>query len=232
VGPITSTDPTDRGALTVLHPLLGYDGAAATFLVTLLDKTKVMDASYSRYPSLYTSGAAGVTTTPAAISGAVKNDTAPPQLFAYRGMGASGNTLAGSGMFTRTSVRVTIPGLGSQDWTFDQHADRWVLTSGGPRVRVANLVIQTVPYKSISVNSKHGITASEAQVVGGGRAEVFSGSVSGSSGGTGALGTWSKPHSGLLTNYFDSSGSPMAFAPGPTWVILAPPGTTVTTSGR
>src|SRR5487761_1456913 len=232
VGPITTTDPTDRGVLTVLHPLLGYDGAAATFFVSMLDKSKVMDVGYSRHPSLYRSGTAGLTTTPLAISRAVSGDTAPPPLFAYRGMGASGNSLASSGLLTRTGVRVSIPGLGTEDWTFDQHANRWVMVSGGPRVRVANLVIQTVGYKSIGVNPRHGIRVQEAQVVGSGRAEVFSGSVSGSSGGTGALGTWSKPHSGLLTNYFDSGGSPMAFSPGPAWVILAPPGTKVSTSGR
>ncbi len=232
VGPITTTNPTDRAALDVLHPLLGYDGTAATFLVTMLDKTKVIDASYSRHPSLYTSGAAGLTTTPAAISRGVTGGTAPPPLYAYRGTGVGGDTLAAAGEFARTSVRVSIRGLRTQDWTFDQHANRWRMTRGGPAVQVANLIIQTVPYSTVKVSGKRGITLSAAQVVGTGRAEVFSGAVSGSSGGAGASGTWSKPHSGLVTNYFDSSGSPMALDPGPTWVTLAPPGTRVSTSGR
>jgi hypothetical protein len=97
---------------------------------------------------------------------------------------------------------------------------------------VANLVIQSVSYKTINVSAKRGISASSAQVLGSGKAEVFSGSVHGSSGGTGASGTWDKPHDSLLTNYFSSSGAPMAFDPGPTWVILAPPGTAVSTSGH
>ena len=231
VGPITSTDPTDRGALSVLHPLLGYSGAAAPFLVTMLDKSKVKDAGDAHYASAYQSGSGGLTTTPQAISAAVRGDTAPPPLFFYRGSGTGGSALASHGQFTATSASVSIPGHSTEQWTFQPHSDRWALTSGGPAVQVANLVVQMVSYKTITLNARHGVTVPDAQVVGGGKAEVLSGSVSGGSAGTGAQGTWSKPHSGLVTNYFDSSGSLMAFTPGPTWVILAPPGTKVSTSG-
>ena len=55
--------------------------------------------------------------------------------------------------------------------------------------------------------------------------------VSGTWSSTAATGTWSKPHTSDLTNYFDTSGAPMAFLPGPTWIILAPPGTHVSTGG-
>ena len=64
-----------------------------------------------------------------------------------------------------------------------------------------------------------------------GRAEVLSGSVGGNGGGTAATGTWAKTHIRDVTNYLEDKGSPMAFQPGPTWIILAPPGTTVSTSG-
>src|SRR5262245_33732953 len=40
VGPVTATQPADRQALTVLHPVLAYSGAAP-FVVKLLDKSKV-----------------------------------------------------------------------------------------------------------------------------------------------------------------------------------------------
>jgi hypothetical protein len=42
--------------------------------------------------------------------------------------------------------------------------------------------------------------------------------------------TWRKPGAGDLTNFTDSQGGPLAFAPGRTWIILAPPGTEVATS--
>lgn len=226
VGPITSTNPTDRETLAVLHPLVGYDGSAAPYFVRLLDSTKIIDAGYTTHASLYATSAAGVTTTAQAISGAVRG-TAPPAIFQYRGADTGSSTLASTGVSRPSSVTLTIPGLGTQDWSFDASTDRWVLKSGGPSVQVANLVIQDVSYKTVHVNPRHGIVVAAASVTGTGRAEVFSGSISGGSGGTAASGTWSKPHTTSLTNYFDSSGSPMAFLPGPTWVILAPPGTRV-----
>jgi len=46
-----------------------------------------------------------------------------------------------------------------------------------------------------------------------------------------APGIWSKPHLNQLTDYADGNGYPMAFQPGPTWVIFAPKGTRFTTTG-
>jgi hypothetical protein len=59
--------------------------------------------------------------------------------------------------------------------------------------------------------------------------EVLSGRAGGS--GMAAGGTWSKPHVKQLTDYYDKNGYLMAFQPGPTWVIFAPKGTRVSTSG-
>ena len=226
-GPVTTTEPADRLVLAVLHPLLGYDGAALPYFVKLLDnpKGKVTDAGYARYPSSYTATSLGVNTSPEAILKAVSGDTAPPPLFQYRGAASGDSTLASTGEWKPSSVQVTIPGEGIEQWSFSTHSGRWTLTSGGPRVQVANLVVERVPYRQISVNRRHGITVANAEVAGSGRTEVFSGSASG---GTAASGTWSKPHTGSVTNYFDSGGSLMAFQPGPTWVILAPPGTVST----
>lgn len=233
VGPITTTSPTDREALAVLHPVVGYDGAAAGFIIKLLDATKVIDAGYAGHPSLYTSAADGLTTTPQTLAQGVKGGTAPPPMFQYRGSGSGTSLLAARGVSRPTGVSLTIPGLGTQNWSFDSHSDRWSLTSGGPAVQVANLVVQDVSYKTVNINPKHGITVAAAEITGGGKAEVFSGSASGStSSGTAASGIWSKPHVSSVTNFFTSNGTTlMSFLPGPTWVILAPPGTQVATSG-
>jgi Protein of unknown function (DUF3048) C-terminal domain/Protein of unknown function (DUF3048) N-terminal domain len=231
-GPVTETQPSDRSILAVLHPLLGYDGAALPYFLKPLDSTnsKVTDAGYARYPSAYTAAADGVTTSPRSIMKAVSGDTAPPQLFRYRDATDGISTLAANGVWRPKTVRVTIPGEATQDWSFSSSTDRWTQTSGGPKVQVANLVVQKVPYKQISVNRRHGISLPNAEVTGTGGAEVISGTAGGGSGGTAATGTWSKPHAGSVTNYLDSSGSLMAFQPGPTWVILAPPGTQVSTT--
>jgi len=231
VGPITGTQPADRAALAVLHPLIGYDGATAGYFVKILDKSKkIRDEGFASHPSLYTAAAQGITASTRKISGAARGVPAPPPLFQYQGPGAG--ALAATGVFRLTSVRLSIPGSGTQEWSFSSHADRWTLTRGGPKVAVSNLVVQTVPYKQITVNRRTGVVVSNAQVIGTGRAEVFAGSAPGGSGGSAAIGTWSKPRSDDVTNYFDASKSPMAFTPGPTWIVLAPSGTHVSTSGE
>jgi Protein of unknown function (DUF3048) C-terminal domain len=229
-GPITGTQPTDGAAVSVLHPLIGYDGGLVPYFVSSLDKSTLKDAGYSRYPALYTQGSQGLTVSTQTIMNTVTGETAPPPLFEYRGADSGTSTLAATGLSRPTTVQVTIPGNGTQTWTFDQGADRWILTSGGPRVEVANVVVQTVAYKQLG-NAHAGLTTESAQLVGSGHAEVLSGSVSGGSGGTAASGTWSRPHLGKVTVYLDSSAAPMAFQPGPTWIVLAPSGTQVSTSG-
>jgi hypothetical protein len=231
VGPITSTLPADRGILALVHPVVGYNGAATPYIPKLLDKARITDASYAHDPALYTSEPSGLTTSTLAVAGLGHKDTAPPPLFAYRGTGAADNTLATHGQSRPRSATVTLPGLGTQDWTFDSRTDRWMLTSGGPAVQVANVIVQTVSYSTDVLNAKRGTSVPVIGLTGSGRAEVLSGSVAGGSGGTAASGTWSRLRNGQVTNYFDSSGSPMAFQPGPTWVILAPAGARVSTSG-
>ena len=231
VGPITGTQPTDRALLPVVHPVVGYDGAATNYLIRLFDKTRITDAGYSHDPALYTTGPAGAATSTRAFAGVGSKDTAPPPLFTYRGTGSAGTTLAANGQSRPSSASVTIPGLSTQHWTFDSRTDRWTLTSGGPRVQVANLVIQTVGYSTHVLNVRRGTSVPVLHVTGSGRAEVLSGSAGGGRGGTAASGTWSRLHTGQVTNYFDSSGKPLAFQPGPTWVIFAPTGTQVSTSG-
>lgn len=231
-GPVTTTQPADRQILAVLHPLLGYDGAALPYFLKLLDNgsSKTIDAGYSRYASAYTATSTGVSTSPQALVNAVSGNTAPPPLFPYRSAASGVRTLASTGVFRPTSVGVTMPGEAAEDWTFSSHTDRWTLTSGGPQVSVANLVVQRVSYKDIGVNRRHGIVLPNPNVTGSGGVEVFSGSTSGDSGGTAASGTWSKPHTSSVTNFFDSSGHQMAFQTGPTWIIFAPPGTQISTS--
>jgi hypothetical protein len=230
-GPVASTQPSDVEVLSVLHPLLGYDGAAAPYFVTSLDKSKVKDAGYGSHPSFYTTGAQGLTASTSTIASGISGDTAPPPLFAYRGASTGASTLATTGVSRPTGVQITIRGQGTEEWSFDQGADLWKQTSGGPAAEVANLIVQMVPYKTIGVNAKAGITMQSAQVIGSGKVEVLSASAAGGTGGTVAAGTWSKPHFGEITNYLDSSGAPMDLQPGPTWVLLAPPGTQVSTSG-
>ena len=221
VGPVTSIRPTDGQALSMLHPLTSYDGGTSSF-ISELDATKIIDDGYAGHASLYSAGPGGLTVSTAALAAAGRSDTPPPELFYYRQPGAS---LASAQETHPASVRVEIPGQPTQQWNFDARADRWVETSGGPRVSVANLVVQVVSFKTVYLNRKYGETAQSARVIGKGPATVFSGTAPGGSGGTAAAGSWAKPGLTAVTNYFDAAGAPMTFEPGPTWIVLAPAGT-------
>lgn len=230
VGPITGTQPSDAQAISVLHPLAGYNGGTAIF-VKILDHSAITDVGYASHPLVYRATSQGLTGSTTAALHRVPGKGAPPPLFRFSGQGSGGSPLATTGVSHPASVRVTIPGYGQETWSFSSRSHRWTLERGGPRVAVANLVVQLVAYKQSFVSHRYGITVPTPVLIGTGRAEVFSGSAGGSQG-IAAVGHWSKPHIGEVTNYFDDTGYPMAFQPGPSWVILAPPGTGISTSGN
>jgi Protein of unknown function (DUF3048) C-terminal domain/Protein of unknown function (DUF3048) N-terminal domain len=228
VGPLTSTQPTDGQALSVLRPLFGYDGSTPVFTKEL-HHTDVTDLGFATHPALYAKAGGGVTASTRAVQRAVHGSGAPPQIFYYRGEGAQTSVLATAHLSRPTAAKVTIPGYGTESWAYASRTGLWALTTGGPKVQVANVVVQMVPYKQTVVSHKAGTTVPSARLIGTGTVQVLSGSAGGS--GTAAPGTWSKPHLNQLTDYIDGNGYPMAFQPGPTWVIFAPKGTRLSTSG-
>jgi hypothetical protein len=230
VGPVTSTRPTDGQLLSVLHPLTGYDGGTSSFVSTL-DATKIVDVGYAGHASLYAAGSGGLTVSTAALAAGQSDGPPPglpPGLLSYR---PAGGSLASAQQTNPTSVRVEVPGQPAEQWSFDSRADRWVETAGGPRVSVANLVVQIVSFKTVYLSHRYGLTAQSPVAVGKGAVTVFSGTAAGGSGGTAAAGTWSKPGVAAVTNYFDAASEPMNFAPGPTWIALAPAGTRTSQAG-
>jgi Protein of unknown function (DUF3048) C-terminal domain len=228
IGPVAATLPIDGQALSVLHPLTGYDGGTAAF-ISVLDATKIVDVGYPGHASLYASGSDGLTVSTAAVAAAGRSDGAPPPLFSYR---APGEPLASARVTHPASVRVDVPGQPELRWDYDVKAGRWRQSAGGPRVSAANLVVQIVAFKTVYLSRKYGQTTQSARVIGTGPATVFSIASPGTaSGGSAAAGTWAKPGLAAVTNYFDASHLPMDFAPGPTWIVLAPAGTRIIQAG-
>jgi len=221
VGPVTGIRPTDGQALSVLHPVTGYAGGTAAF-ISVLDATKIVDEGYPGHGSLYAAGPGGLRVSTAALAAAGRSDGPPPGLFGYR---PPGDPLASAGQTRPASVRVAAPGEPAEQWDFDAPTGRWVLTAGGPRVSVANVVVQIVSFKTVYLSRKYGQTVPAAVFTGRGAAAVFSGTAPGQGGGTGAAGSWAKPGLTAVTNYFDAAGQPMSLSPGPTWIVLAPAGT-------
>ena len=58
----------DGQALSVLHPVTGYDGGTSSF-ISVLDATKIVDAGYARHASAY-AGSAGLTVSTSALASA------------------------------------------------------------------------------------------------------------------------------------------------------------------
>jgi hypothetical protein len=227
VGPVTGTTPTDGQELSVLHPLTAYNGGTNGFIF-VLDATKVIDDGYAGHARFYSAGPHGLTVSPTAVAAAGRPDGPPPGLFLYR---APGSSLASAGETHPTSVRVQVPGKPTARWSYAPSSGRWVETAGGPRVSVANVVVQIVPYRTVYLSHRYNQTAQSARAIGQGQATVFSGSAPGSGTGSAAAGSWSKPGLAAVTNYFDTAHVPMSFEPGPTWVVLAPAGTRVVQTG-
>ena len=73
-----------------------------------------------------------------------------------------------------STLRITAPGQVTQVWTFDARTHGWRQTAGGPAVRVANVVVQNVPYKTVFLSRKLGLTTTSARVVGSGSALIAS----------------------------------------------------------
>jgi hypothetical protein len=230
VGPVGQTRPMDGQALSVLHPLTAYDGGTPSF-IRVLDESAVLDVGYAGHPSLYHPAAQG----PMVSTGQVRQtarDTAPPQLFTYQGSSVGdAPSFASTGAWRTSVLRITAPGQATQVWRFDPRAHAWQQVAGGPPVRVANVVVQHVAYKTVFLSHKFGLTTSSARVIGSGSALILSGTATAGGSGTAVKGTWSKPGLHDVTAYLDASNTPIGFQRGATWVILAPPGTRTSTSG-
>jgi len=229
VGPVTGTRPTDGQALSVLHPLIGYDGGTLPF-IRVLDRTDVVDVGVAHYPALYHPGATGPIVSTSQVAAAA-HGTAPPPLFSYQGSAVGSQArFATTGSWPVSWLRVAAPGLGPQQWVFSARSGRWTNVAGGPRVQAANVIVQTVPYKEVNLSARLGIKVPSARVIGAGRALVLSGTT-GAAGHTGVAvhAAWSKPGSQQVTNYLDARSTPVGLQPGPTWVILAPAGTRIST---
>jgi hypothetical protein len=231
-GPVTSTRPADGMIASVLHASVGYSGGTEGFL-DVLHHQDVTDLGADSHPTLYHSGPGGLTANTGQLQRA--HTSQPPDLFPFRGEGLTdSHQLASRGVSRAASARIKIPGQPAQRWRYDPAAKCWRPTAGAPSVCDANLVIQNVAYKEVYLSHRTGIVAPSARVFGGGKAVVLSNTAATTASGAAGLAvhtSWTKPGAADLTNFIDADGSPVEFAPGRTWVILAPVGTHITTRG-
>lgn len=214
IGPLGQGRSTDPQLLGMLHGAVGYatirPGPRSQF--TEMGAT---DAGPSAHPSAYrTSGGATYTSTKAMYAALAKDGhRAPPTLFSY----VTGGKPLAAKTRAATHLTVTVPGRGAQHWSYARGV--WRRSGDGPHVTAANVVVQHTAYKETNV-AHGGVKAPKAKVFGRGTCEVVSGPRT-------ARGHWNRQAANALVLYVDSESFPFRFRPGRTWVVLAPPGTTV-----
>jgi hypothetical protein len=215
IGPLGQGRSTDPQLMGALHAGLGY----ATMRPgphSQLSGMHVTDLGYPGHPSAYTGGGAYTSTKGmyAAIAKLHRGPGQPPSPFTYV---AEGRPLASKGLKKATKLRVSMPGSATRTWTYS--GGRWRPSGGGPKVPVANVIVQRTEYKTTNI-AKGGVKAPKAKVFGTGTCVV-------ASAGQSANGKWNRQSPDSMTLFVDSESFPFRLAPGPTWVILAPPGTSV-----
>jgi hypothetical protein len=226
VGPVTSTDPVDPKILELTKGLVGYNGGSNGF-IRQLDASGITDLGAVSHGSAYSTSPTLpapwnlMTSTTGLRSSTTVTTPASPRVFAYA---STPQQFATSNVGHATQVQVALPGgQATEVWNYDAAHKQWVrMTNGQPTAHVNNLVVQLAWYHTAYVNHYRGITISTADVTGRGVATVFSR-------GMYARGDWSRPGTSATTAYTDSTGVPVRLAPGSTWVLLAPVGSTITT---
>ncbi|HEX6447015.1 MAG TPA: DUF3048 C-terminal domain-containing protein [Streptosporangiales bacterium] len=214
VGPVDITRPVDVKLLPVLHPAFGYAGGPMGFVVQVEN-----------------AGLHGVNrvTTPEAFHGSYTSTTlvgrraghglsAPPPVLSF----AEAGDPLGEHAAHADSLTVRVPGQQTQVWSYDAGTKLWRRTEGGSDVAVANVVVQRVAYKNVVNRHLAGGATASALAIGHGTCVAVSR-------GQSVACTWSRPGRDRQTNYSDATAAALEFQPGATWVLLAPPGTRVTT---
>lgn len=227
-GPVRSGRLTDVGIIDDLgHPVFAFAGTNANFYPVLTSQPAT-PVDPDNYPGLFQrigyNAPHNLFLDIQAVASKSTSDTPPPALFDYLGSGQA----FGAGQATpAASVSVDFPACEAL-WTWDPSRSRWLRSqngtpdvgASGAQIAAANVVVLSIPYEVSGYTAGEGVPPTpipEGVLTGSGRAWFFSG-------GAELQGTWSRPSLTSPATYSDSSGRPVAFTPGPTWVELLPQG--------
>lgn len=214
VGPVADTRPVDGKLVLATGGVLEHQGGTSG-LVSRLDNADLPQWSQVVHPDTFTRDAAtgALYGSTAAARAATGTRPAVVGLVPFRGPDAPAAAAPGP-------VGVAVAGQPRLDLAFDTAAGQWAGTLGTVPVRASNVVMQEVTYAPLDLSGTS-VVEGDPEVVGGGKAVVLTGART-------LDGTWSKLNRQSLTNYLGADGVPVRLAPGPTVVLLVPPGTPVT----
>jgi Protein of unknown function (DUF3048) N-terminal domain/Protein of unknown function (DUF3048) C-terminal domain len=215
IGPVGQVRPADPALLPSLRPLYANSGGASG-TEGLLEKAAITQVTSSAAASAYRSGTVGLMTSTAGVLAAAPSGAKPPP--AVLPSAGAGEAFPPRRAGKARTVTITPPGAQAETWTYSAAGRRWLRT-GTPGVAVANLILQNVAYKEVRLRDPDRI-AQSARVLGRGTCTAVSGS-------TATPCSWYKRSATAVTGYVDAASVPLRFAPGPTWVVLLPPGSAV-----
>lgn len=204
VGPVTSIRPTDPRVLEVFHGCVGYTSGSSGFVqqLTASGVCGIRSAQFTDTSQLYAQ--------------VPKGRTVPPPTFVYA---TPGQPLGSLAVTPAKSLTVTPPGRASQSWMYDAKTRLWRSVVGGVGVSAVSVEVLTMVYRAIVVHSPLR-TLSGATVFGQGAATVVSG-------GQAVHGSWYRPSAKTLANVVDEAKQVVHPAPGRSWVLYAPTGSSV-----
>jgi hypothetical protein len=127
------------------------------------------------------------------------------------------------------SVTVTMSPYTKYGFSYDAAAQHWLASingkpttqTDGQRVWAGNVLVQQVTITASRFHDVLGLFTPRSHTVGSGAFTLLRPD------GTQFTGTWRRATASAPTTYTDSSGVPVTFAPGRTWVLLAPKGKSV-----
>jgi hypothetical protein len=225
VGPVRSVRPVDPDIVSPLGGLFAYSGGAPQF-VKLIKQAPVRLVGFDEDTGAYFKKAGKAaphnlyTSTKKLYEKAKSTDKVPPPLFTFGTPTGTAVVHASVPMSSQTAV----------DWDWDAASKRWKrttngtahVTADGAPLAFANVIVQYVRYTNTSSRDPAGNPVPIASVIGTGQAAVLSG-------GTLLSATWTKHSATDVTAFTDAQGLPVNLTAGPTWIMLAPVGTQITT---
>jgi len=229
VGPIRSARAVDVPILDQLSKPLFVHAGGINPVIALVEGGNLINDDVFTHASIVQNPSARYApydtyASTSAAWGLNASDTTPPApLYTYSAAVPTGTPVG--------TVSIPFSGTNDNTWTWSPLNSSWLLSisgapenvAGGTRVGVANIVVQTVhvtlgPWLE---NSEGGLEV-QSQLTGSGPLQVFRN-------GEEITGIWQRFGLSNTTSLVGPGGSPIALAPGKTWVELVPTYIPVTT---
>jgi hypothetical protein len=216
-GPLTMVRPSDAKIFSQTNPVFTETGSPAGFVTTVTsDHLSLVSAKSGRSGFTASGNDYYVDTARVAASSSKVLSTS---MFQYA---AGGQSVATSGVTTVTRLGLRVAGHAPVTWTYQATSRLWTTTLFGTPVSATNLVVLTVPYTTKAVSALHR-TVTFANPLGDGATRIVADDQS-------VAGTWSKRNFNSALNLLSADGHVPTLAPGRTWIIMVPTGSTVSAS--